>query len=79
MVLSLACTQMKMSPAEAITASTVNAAYSVNRGDKIGSLEPGKLGNFVIFDCDDYREVAYWFGVPQTVAVYVGGQRAAGL
>src|SRR5258705_7790082 len=43
MVLSLACTQMKMSPAEAITASTLNAAYSLNRGDKIGSLEPGKF------------------------------------
>ena len=75
MVLSLACTQMKMSPAEAITSSTVNAAYGVNRGDKIGSLEPGKLGNFVIFDCDDYREVAYWFGVPQTRSVYIKGER----
>jgi imidazolonepropionase len=75
MVLSLACTQMKMSPAEAITAATVNAAYSVNRGDKIGSLEPGKLGNFVIFDCDDYREVAYWFGVPQARSVYIKGER----
>ena len=64
MVLSLACTQMKMSPAEAITASTVNAAYSLNRGDRIGSLEPGKLANFVIFDCEDYRELAYWFGIP---------------
>jgi imidazolonepropionase len=73
MVLSLACTQMKMSPAEAITASTVNAAFSVNRGDKIGSLEPGKLANFVIFDCEDYRELAYWFGIPQTHAVYVRG------
>jgi imidazolonepropionase len=73
MVLSLACTQMKMSPAEAITASTVNAAYSLNRGDKIGSLEPGKLANFVIFDCEDYRELAYWFGVPHTQAVYVYG------
>ena len=73
MVLSLACTQMKMSPAEAITASTVNAAYSVNRGDRIGSLEPGKLANFVIFDCEDYRELAYWFGIPQTLAVYVCG------
>ena len=73
MVLSLACTQMKMSPAEAITASTVNAAYSLNRGDKIGSLEPGRLANFVIFDCEDYRELAYWFGVPQTHAVYVRG------
>jgi imidazolonepropionase len=74
-VLSLACTQMKMSPAEAITASTVNAAYSLNRGDRIGSLEPGKLANFVIFDCQDYRESAYWFGMPQTNAVYIKGKR----
>jgi imidazolonepropionase len=73
MVLSLACTQMKMSPAEAITASTVNAAYSLNRGDKIGSFELGKLANFVIFDCEDYRELAYWFGMPQTHSVYVRG------
>lgn len=73
MILSLACTQMKMSPAEAITASTVNAAYSLKWGDKIGSLEPGRLANFVIFDCEDYRELAYWFGVPQTHAVYVRG------
>ncbi len=73
MVLSLACTQMKMSPAEAITASTINAAYSLNRGDRIGSLEPGKLADFVIFDCEDYRELAYWFGMPQTHSVYVRG------
>jgi imidazolonepropionase len=73
MVLSLACTQMKMSPAEAIAASTLNAAYSVKRGDRIGSLEPGKLANFVIFDCEDYRELAYWFGMPQTNAVYIRG------
>jgi len=75
MVLSLACTQMKMSPAEAITASTVNAAYSLNRGAKIGSLEPGKLANFVIFDCQDYREMAYWFGMPMTHSVYIEGER----
>src|SRR5882757_9958104 len=74
MVLSLACTQMKMSPAEAITASTVNAAYTVNRGEKSGSLEPGKLANFVIFDCEDYRELPYWFGMPQTHSVYVRGE-----
>ena len=73
MILSLACTQMKMSPAEAITASTLNAAYSLKRGDKIGSLEPGKLANFAIFDCEDYRELAYWFGIPQTNSVYVRG------
>jgi len=82
MVLSLACTQMKMSPAEAITASTVNAAYSLNRGDSIGSLEPGKVANFVIFDCEDYRELPYWFGMPQTHSVYVRGEcvsRSGGL
>jgi imidazolonepropionase len=79
MILSLACTQMKMSPAEAISASTVNAAYSLSRGDQIGSLEPSKLANFVIFDCEDYRELAYWFGMPQTFAVYIRGQLAVEL
>src|SRR3954449_11197064 len=74
MVLSLACTQMKMSPAEAITASTVNAAFSLNRGDSIGSLEPGKLANVAVFDCEDYRELPYWFGMSQTHSVYVRGK-----
>jgi imidazolonepropionase len=75
MILSLACTQMKMSPAEAMTASTINAAYSLNRGGNIGSLERAKLANFSIFDCEDYRELAYWFGIPQTHSVYVKGER----
>ena len=78
MMLSLACTQMKMTPAEAITATTINAAYSLNRGDRIGSLEPGKLANFSIFDCKDYREIAYWFGFPQIHSVFVRGQRVNG-
>ena len=74
MILSLACTQMKMSPAEALTAATINAAYSLNRGDKIGSLEVGKLANFAVFDCDDYRELAYWFGSSRAHSVYVKGE-----
>ena len=74
MMLSLGCTQMKMSPAEAIAASTINAAYSLGRGDKTGSLEIGKLANFAIFDCQDYRELAYWFGFSQTHSVYVRGR-----
>jgi imidazolonepropionase len=74
MILSLASTQMKMSPAEAITASTINAAYSLNRGDKIGSLAPGKLANFTVFDCEDYRELAYWFGIPHVHSVYIKGE-----
>jgi imidazolonepropionase len=78
MVLSLAGTQMKMTPAESITAATINAAYSLGRGDNIGSLESGKLANFAIFDCSDYRELAYWFGWPQTHAVYVRGERVFG-
>ncbi len=75
MILSLACTQLKMSPAEAITAATINAAYSLNRGNKIGSLERGKLANFSVFDCEDYREPAYWFGIPSMHSVYVRGRR----
>jgi imidazolonepropionase len=77
MVLSLAATQMKMTPAECITAATINAAYSLKRGDRIGSLEPGKLANFTLFDCADYREIAYYFGVSQFHSVYVRGQRVA--
>ena len=78
MVLSLACTQMKMSPAEAITASTINPAYSLGRADRIGSLKSGKAANFSIFDCEDYRELAYWFGFPQVQSVYVRGKSVSG-
>src|SRR5215813_6367378 len=75
LVLSLASTQMRMMPAEGVTATTINAAYSLGRGDKIGSLEIGKTANFCLFDCSDYRELAYWFGWPQVYAVYVRGRR----
>jgi imidazolonepropionase len=75
MILSLAVTQMKMSPAESITAATINAAASLDRADQIGSLEAGKLANFTIFDCRDYREVAYWFGVSLVTNVFVRGKR----
>jgi len=75
MVLSLAATQMKMTPAEGVTAATINAAYSLKRGDKIGALEAGKRANFALYDCADYRELAYYFGVPQTHSVYVRGEK----
>jgi imidazolonepropionase len=73
MALSLACSQMKMMPAEAITAATVNAAYSLGRGGQIGTLEPGKLADFAIHDCEDYRELPYFFGRETARAVYIGG------
>src|SRR5437660_4430658 len=75
MMLSLAVTQMKLSPAEAITAATINAAASLNRVDQIGSLEVGKLANFAIYDCEDYRELTYWFGVPLVRDVFVRAKR----
>jgi imidazolonepropionase len=75
MILSLAATQMKMTPAECLTAATINAACSLNRGDQIGSLEPGKLANFALYDCADYREIAYYFGLSQTHSVYVRGEQ----
>jgi len=76
MVLSVACTQMKMTPAEAITAATINAAYSLGRGDEIGSLEKGKRADFVIHDCEDYRELAYFFGIEHASHVFVAGKLA---
>ena len=77
MMLSLAVTQMRMSPTEAIIAATINAAASLDRVDTIGSLEQGKLANFVIYDCDDYRELAYWFGISLIRDVFVQGVRVA--
>jgi len=73
-VLSLASTQMRLTPAEALTAVTVNAAYSLGHGDRIGSLEAGKQADFVIHDCSDYREIAYFAGVEPAGAVYIGGK-----
>jgi len=63
LVLSVACTHMKMSPAEAITAATINGACALNLQHRKGSLEPGKDADIAIFDAQDYREIPYWFGV----------------
>jgi imidazolonepropionase len=65
---------MKMTPAEAITAVTINPAYSLNRGTQLGSLEPGKVADFVIHDCSDYRDLAYFFGIEHASSVYVRGK-----
>ncbi|HEX8177908.1 MAG TPA: imidazolonepropionase [Pyrinomonadaceae bacterium] len=75
-ILSLACTQMKLTPAEALTCATINAAYTLNRGAELGSLETGKRADFCLHDCTDYRELAYFFGVEHAHAVYVGGRAA---
>jgi len=60
-VLSLACTHMKMSPAEAISAATINGAWALRLAGTKGSIEPGKDADLAVFEADDYREIPYWF------------------
>jgi imidazolonepropionase len=77
-VLSLACTHMKMSPAEAIAASTINAACALRLQDRKGSLEAGKDADMAVFDVKDYREIAYWFAWDRCVEMVTAG-RVVGL
>jgi imidazolonepropionase len=63
MILSLACTQMWMTPAEAIAAATINGAHALRRADRLGSLEAGKQADLCAFELSDYREIPYYFGV----------------
>ena len=61
-ILSLACTNLRMTPAEAISAATINAAFSLHRANRLGSLEPGKQADITMMDVGDYREIPYYFG-----------------
>jgi imidazolonepropionase len=63
MILSLACTQLRMTPAEAIAAATINAAFGLGREKRIGSLEVSKQADLAVFEVADYREIPYYFGV----------------
>jgi imidazolonepropionase len=63
MAMSLACTHMKMSPAETIAAATINGAWALQLADRKGSIETGKDADLAVFALNDYREIPYWFGV----------------
>jgi imidazolonepropionase len=63
MILSLACSQMHVTPAEAISAATINPAYSLRQQDRIGSLEAGKYADLAAFGVASYREIPYYFGM----------------
>ena len=76
-VMSLACTQMKMTPAEALTAATINAAWSLNLAAQVGSLEQGKSADFVIHEGSDYREIPYFLGTQRPAMVFAQGERVA--
>ena len=73
-VMSVASTHMKMSPAEAIAAATINGACALDLQHKKGSLEPGKDADIAIFDAQDYREIPYWFGVNRCSKTILGGR-----
>lgn len=74
MILSLACSQLRMTPAEAVAATTINAAYSLQREKEIGSLEAGKLADIAVFDVEDYREIPYYFGVNKCSMTFKRGE-----
>jgi len=63
MILSLACTQMRMTPAEAIVAATINGAHALGRARSIGSLEPGKQADLCMMEVENYRQIPYFFGM----------------
>ena len=73
MAMSLACTHMKMSPAETITASTINGAWALRIADRKGTIESGKDADLAVFDVDDYREIPYWFGTNRCAMTVMNG------
>jgi imidazolonepropionase len=72
--LSLACTQMRMTPAEAVVAATVNGACAVRRENRLGSIEAGKQADIAVFDVGDYREIPYFAAVNFCVATFKRGE-----
>ena len=73
-VLSLACTHMRMSPAEAISAATINGAWALGLQERKGSIEPGKDADLAMFDVADYREIAYWVAAERCSFTVLNGQ-----
>jgi imidazolonepropionase len=73
MAMSLACTQMKMSPAEAIAAATINGAWALRVAGRKGSVEAGKDADLAVFDVSDYREIPYWFGANRCALTVMNG------
>ena len=72
-VLSLSCTHMKMSPAEAISAGTINGAWALRLQDRKGSVEPGKDADLAVFEANDYREIPYWFATNRCAFTVLNG------
>ena len=78
MMIAIACSHLRLSPAEAIAATTYNAAFVVGREKNAGSIEAGKRADFLLLNCEDYREIPNHFGVNPVSDVYVEGVRWEG-
>jgi imidazolonepropionase len=76
-VMSLACTHMKMSPAEAVAAATINGAWALRVQDRKGSIEPGKDADLALFEVEDYREIPYWFASNRCALTVLNGALVA--
>jgi imidazolonepropionase len=76
-MMAIAVLQMKMTPAEALTASTINAAHSIERGREIGSLEVGKKADIVVFDAPNHKYFAYHYGINLAEKVFKDGRLVA--
>jgi imidazolonepropionase len=80
-VIALACRALRLTPAQAVAAATINAAAAVSRQDRLGSLEPGKQADLLVLDTPDYRHLGYRFGtnlvrtVVKAGKIVVGGER----
>lgn len=74
MAMAIACRYQKILPSEALNASTINAAFGIGTGEKLGSIGVGKAADLVIFDCDDYRQIANEFGVNLVDNVFKNGK-----
>ena len=72
-VMSLACTHMKLSPAEAVAAATINGACALGLESRKGSVEPGKDADLAVFEAEDYREIPYWFASNRCVLAVLNG------
>ena len=77
-VITLACYQMRMHPSEALAAATINAAYSLRRHHRIGSIEPGKQADMLILDAPNHLTIPYHFGVNLVQAVIKNGRVVSG-
>lgn len=78
LVMNLACISMRLTPAEALTAATYNAACAIRREDTIGSIEKGKQADFVLWNVKSYQELQYLFGVNHVRSVWKKGVQVAG-